>query len=443
MAAGHLSRDAEGVESGQQARYAALTTIAAVLDQRRPLDEAFDAQVQSIPLPSRDRAFAFNLASTVLRRLGQIDDAVDGRLARPLPERRQLVKHLLRLGAAQLLFLNTPAYAAVHTTVTLARSMRQNGHVPLINSLLRRLATEGAEILSAQDAARLNTPDWLWRDWTHAYGPAAARSIATAHLGEPPLDLTIKPDANVASLLARTDVGRLPTGTLRLPAFGAVAEIAGYDEGLWWVQDVAASLPARLFKDVAGRRVFDLCAAPGGKSAQLAAAGAHVIALDRSPKRLARLEENLRRLGLPAETVVADAATWQPEGLADCVLLDAPCSATGTIRRHPDVARLKSAEDVKKLAALQTRLLKAAANLVAPGGILVYCACSLQVQEGEGVVDSFLDMADGWTRAPIDAAEIGGCDQFLTSQGDMRTLPFYLADVGGMDGFFAARLMRR
>jgi 16S rRNA (cytosine967-C5)-methyltransferase len=421
----------------------AFDAIEAVLTHRRPLDDAFESHPALTTLPDRDRAFALNLASTVLRRLGQIDALIDGCLARPLPDRLRSVRNLLRLGVAQLVFLRTPAHASVHTTVDLARRRRAGTHASLINAVLRRLASEGAQSATAQDPARLNTPDWLWDSWTTAYSEAVARSIAQVHLMEPPLDLTVRPEANPQEIADALRARLLPTGTLRLWHAGPIAELPGYSEGAWWVQDAAASLPARLLGDVRGRRVLDLCAAPGGKMAQLAAAGAHVVAVDRSPKRVRRLEDNLRRLGLRAETLVADVATWRPPAPADRVLLDVPCSATGTIRRHPDVMRLKTATEIVQLAKLQARLLAAATDMLAPDGVLVYCACSLQPEEGAQLVDSLIAEGLPLQRVPLLANELRGFDQFLTSAGDVRTLPSQMADCGGLDGFYAARLRRR
>ncbi len=310
-----------------------------MLIRHRPADEGLDHAAAAARLDPRDRAFALNLVATTLRRLGQIDAVVRRFLDRPLPPRGAEAENLLRLAVCQLAFLRTPAHAAVHTAVTLARTRRSlRPYSGLVNAVLRRAAADAVGIVLAQDGALLNTPTWLWASWEEAYGKEAARAIAEAHLAEPPLDLTLKdPDA----LPVGIDGLRLPIGSFRLRHKGPVPALPGYATGDWWVQDAAAALPARLFGAVAGRRAIDLCAAPGGKTAQLAAAGATVVAVERSPERLRQLEGNLERLRLEAELVCADAAEWQPAEPADAVLLDAPCSATGTIRRHPDVARMK------------------------------------------------------------------------------------------------------
>ncbi len=380
-------------------RSMALDLLAAVLGHRRPLDEAFHGHKSLSRLEPRDRAFALNLAATTLRRLGQLDALIDHFLSHPLPKEAKGVRDLLRLGICQLIFLETPAHAAVDTTVTLAQRRRRERYAPLINAVLRRVSSDGRALADAEDAARLNTPEWLWRAWSEGYGEDTCRRIAEAHLEEPPLDVTAR-DKN-SDLAVALDASVLPTGTLRLRHRGAVTGLPGFDEGAWWVQDAAAALPARLLGDVEGRRVLDLCAAPGGKTAQLAAAGARVTALDRAPERLGQLERNLARLRLRAEIVVADARDWRPPEPADAVIVDVPCSATGTIRRHPDVAWLKSAADVASLTPVQAGLLAAAAEMVKPGGLLVYCSCSLQPEEGQGQIEAFLSRSPAFRRVPV------------------------------------------
>jgi 16S rRNA (cytosine967-C5)-methyltransferase len=417
------------------ARDLALDWLAATLRHARPLDDAMATAPEGIA--ARDRAFAQLLARTVLRRRGQLDDLLARCIERPLPKGAWLARLILRLGAVQLLFLDTLPHAAVDTAVRLAKQ-RAGRYQKLINGVLRRLAREGAAWRDEQDAPRLNTPDWLWESWTVAYGEDVTRAIAARHLMEPPLDITAKTDC--AEALGATV---LPTGTLRRAAGGRVADLPGFAAGDWWVQDAAAALPARLLGDVSGAHVIDLCAAPGGKTAQLAAAGATVTAVDRAAPRLERLSENLARLALPAEVVQADAGTWQPSKLADFVLLDAPCTATGTIRRHPDIPYLKRPADVPAAAAAQARLLANGIRMLAPGGTLVYAVCSLQAEEGPAQIDALLATAATLERVPIDAAEIDGLEDLIDSRGDLRSLPCHLADFGGLDGFYAARLRRK
>jgi len=422
------------------ARHVALDLIGAVLRRRRPLDDAIEDSPAMHRLQGRDRAFARLLVATVLRRLGQIDALIAECLKIPLPPRAALVQDILRLGVAQLLFLRTPPHAAVATSVDVAQSRGFVSHKGLVNAVLRRLSVEGAERVDKQDAPRLNTPDWLWRSWGDTYGETTARAIASAHLKEAPLDLTVREDAE--TWCARLDGVLLPTGTLRRSAGGALASLPGYVEGAWWVQDAAAALPARLFGDLAGREVVDLCAAPGGKTAQLATAGARVIAVDRSVRRLERLVANLERLDLQVDAIGADALSWRPPHPVDAVLLDAPCSTTGAIRRHPDVPHLKSPEDVARLAAVQENLLRAAIDIVQPDGTLVYCTCSLEPEEGPDRIESLLRSGMPVMRKRIEPVEIGAGQEWITPEGDLRTLPCHFGEYDGIDGFYCARLVK-
>ncbi|MSO75666.1 MAG: MFS transporter [Alphaproteobacteria bacterium] len=431
-----------GEAAGLRARGAALEVLQAVLHRRRPLDEALADHAGLAALATRDRAFARLAIATVLRRLGQIDALIAYCLARPLPEKAATAHDLLRLGVAQRLFLDTPAHAAVDTTVALAETRGQSPYKGLINAVLRRLDREGAGLVAAQDAARLNLPDWLWQSWTAAYGETVTRAIADAHLAEPPLDLSLKLPGEIAHWATRLRARISPLGTLRCPAAGPIWELPGYHQGAWWVQDMAATLPVGLLGSVAGLRVADLGAAPGGKTAQLAAAGARVTAVDQSSARLQRLHGNLARLGLTAESVVSDLTLAPLSGTFERVLLDAPCTATGTIRRHPDVPHLKRPEDVTRLARLQDRLLGAAVQATEPGGLLVYATCSLQPEEGPERIAALLASGAPVGRVPIAPDEVGGFAMFLTPAGDLRTLPCHLAEWGCMDGFFAARLRR-
>lgn len=424
------------------ARSAALDIIGSVLPRGAALDEALARHDGMGRLDSRDRAFARLLIATTLRRLGQIDGLIDTCLDHPLGRKAGRIQDILRLGVCQLVFLAIAPHAAVHGTVDLVGKNR--AYRGLVNAVLRRIGRDGGDLAEGQDAARLNTPDWLWRRWCAAYGETATRAIAEAHLADPPIDFTIKkdPGSDPRGWAARLHATILPTGSLRRTEGGAIEALDGYGEGAWWVQDAAAALPVRLLGAIAGETVIDLCAAPGGKAAQLAAAGANVIALDRDRARLARLEANLGRLGLAAETVHADATAWRPERPATHLLLDAPCSATGAIRRHPDIPHLKKPDDIDRLARLQDRLLDAAANMLAPGGLLVYCVCSLEPEEGPERIAALLARHPGLAREPVTAALPDGLDELITADGDLRTLPCHLAELGGLDGFYAARLRR-
>ena len=422
------------------ARNVALELMGSVLRRKRPLDDAIDDNPPMQLLSGRDRAFARLLVATALRRLGQIDALIASCLSTPLAPRAAVVHDILRLGVAQLLFLRTPPHAAVATSVDLAHGRGFLSHKGLVNAVLRRLSVEGAELVGAQDAARLNTPEWLWQSWSCAYGEESARAIANAHLKEAPLDLTLRTDPE--AWCEKLQGMLLPTGTLRRPAGGAVTSLPGYAEGAWWVQDAAAALPARLFGDVAGREIIDLCAAPGGKSAQLASAGARVIAIDRSSRRLERLLANFSRLCLPVEALAADALTWRPARPVDCVLLDAPCTTTGAIRRHPDVPHLKMPDDVARLSVVQENLLRAAVDMLVPGGTLIYCTCSLEPEEGPRRIETLMRAGAPIARREITADEVGGRSDWITAEGDLRTLPFHLAEYDGVDGFFCARLTK-
>jgi 16S rRNA (cytosine967-C5)-methyltransferase len=332
-------------------------------------------------------------------------------------------------------------HAAVDGANRLAAADKKAVHFkPLINAALRRIAREGKDVLATQDAERLDTPDWLWQRWCDAYGEDATRAIARAHLVPPQLDILGTDD--LPELRALPNASVLPGGTVRLKDPGRIDALPGYAEGGWWVQDFAASLPARLLGDVKGAAVFDLCAAPGGKTAQLAAAGADVIAVERDSQRAAMLKANLERLKCKAQIVESDLRDFAPETRAPFVLLDAPCSATGTIRRHPDLPWLKAAGDAGACAAGASELLDAAAGLVADGGTLVFAVCSLEPEEGPEQVAHFLQRHPQFGRLPLASGEVFGLTELVSPDGDLRTLPSHLIDKGGMDGFYAVRLKR-
>ncbi len=433
---------------GLAVRRIAADIVEGVLRRNRPLDELLDSSDGAAGLAAlseRDRALTRALVYVVLRRLGTLHHLLEFFLDRGLPAKAPRLETALLLGAAQILFLDVPDHAAVDLSVRLAQEDRPASHFRgLVNAVLRRMTREGKERLAALDTVLLDTPPWLMQRWIATYGEAIAREIAVANGREPALDLSVKKDA---PQWAEKLGGRvLPTGSVRAIVHGAVTALPGFDEGAWWVQDAAAALPARLLGDVAGKRVADLCAAPGGKTAQLVVAGANVTAVDRSAPRLKRLRENLTRLSLDAELVCADAATWEAEPF-DAILVDAPCSATGTIRRHPDVPWLKHPADILKLAALQRRLLECAVALTKPGGAIVYCTCSLEPEEGAAIVADLLARDQSVRRVPIAPAEVAGESVFISADGDLRTLPCHLPDtdsrLAGLDGFYAARLERR
>ena len=444
--------DARGPPAGLAARTLAVNLVAGVTMDGQPLEQVLaglSSRPQVAAMEARDRALARAIAATVLRRQGELELVLNAFLERPLPADKGRLWPILLTSAAQMLCLDMPPHAVVDLAVETARRDRgARRFAKLTNAVLRRVAEKGRAIMEAHDGTRRNIPDWLWQRWSLAYGDDGARRIAEASLAEAPLDITVKPGGDGVETWAERLGGRvLPTGSVRLAAHGRVEDLAGYAEGAWWVQDAAAALVHRAAGQVAGKEVADLCAAPGGKTAGLAAGGARVTAVDISATRLERLRANLARLRLTAEIVQADVATWSPARTFDVVILDAPCTATGTIRRHPDILRLKAPEDVGRMAELQRTLLQNAATLVKPDGFLIFATCSLEPEEGIRQVARFLDTHADFERVPIGAAEIGAEPAWLTPAGEIRTLPFHLTlqpvAMSGLDGFFVARLRRK
>lgn len=428
--------------AGVPARAAAQAILSAVLRKRRPLDAAQDEILVEANLAPRDAGFARAIAGETLRRFGQLDALLRECLHKPLaPHRTGPTLEILLTGACELLFLGVPPHAAVDAANRLAARDSKAVHFKaLINATLRRLARDGRAMLEAQDAPRLNTPDWLWTRWCETFGEETTRAIAQAHTLPAPLDILTTHAGFDTSRLAEAIA--LPGGVLRLADAGRVDILSGFADGEWWVQDFAAGLPSRLLGDVQGRTVIDLCAAPGGKTAQIAAMGAHVIAVEREATRLPRLKENLDRLKLSVELIEADVRDYAPETRAPFVLLDAPCTATGTIRRHPELPWIKSAADVMSCAQTTSELLDAASGMVADGGTLVFAVCSLEPEEGPDQVKDFLRRHGEFRREPVSATDVFDHAEFVSADGDLRTQPFHLAEIGGMDGFYAARLRR-
>lgn len=398
------------------------------------LEDALSATPSFAELQGRDRAFARALVTAGLRRLGGVNAVLSRFLDRPLPESAAHARALLHLGAAQLLVLGTPAHAAVGETVETANQMREaRGFAKLMNAVLRKVARDGQAIIETLPPGA-DLPVWLYTRWRATYGETAPL-IAGALLNEPPLDLTVK--ANAGEWAERLGGVLTPSGSVRLAEHASVDTLPGFDEGAWWVQDAAAALPVRLLGDVRGKRVLDLCAAPGGKTLQLAAAGARVTAVDKSEARLGRLRENLARTRLDAEVVCADALAFKSEPF-DAILLDAPCTATGTLRRHPDVAWLRRPTDVAALSELQSKMIDAAGALLRPGAPLVYAVCSLEPEEGAGAVAAALQ--HGWRRGA--APRFEGSEGLINSDGDLRSHPAQWPELGGLDGFYAAVMVR-
>ncbi|WP_227285791.1 RsmB/NOP family class I SAM-dependent RNA methyltransferase [Boseongicola sp. H5] len=412
---------------GLDARRAALDALYEVLWEKRLL-----SHVNTGALPPADAARAKRLTAEVLRHLGRLDAVLRPYLAR---RPNMAVQNILRLGAYELLLDGSGAHGIVNSAVALAkrhpRTARASG---LVNAVLRKVAEDGPAAWEKTPPHPL--PVWLRKPIGKAFGHDVLLAIEAAHQAGAPIDLTPKTDG-VTVPGAQT----LPTGSLRL-SHGQVSALPGYAEGAWWVQDAAAALPVRLLGDVASASVLDLCAAPGGKTLQLAARGAAVTALDISEDRIARLRENLARTGLSAQIVIADALEWNG-GPFDAVLLDAPCSATGTIRRHPDLPFVKSAEEVETLTRLQMQMLDRAKDFLKPGGRLVYCTCSLLPNEGENQVKAALKRHDDLEMVPVDPVSLGGEPGWSGPEGGLRLRPDFWAGLGGMDGFYMALLQRR
>lgn len=435
---------------GDPARLCAHAALVDILHRRLPLDSALAPRLDRLA-DDRDRRFAHRLALTVLRHRGILKAAADSLLDRPLPAGQPRVRILLETGLAQLLLLDIPDHAAVDSSVALAGALRLGKYRALVNAVLRRAQRERGRLDAMLDAPFAALPGWLARRWIGRFGAADAAGIAGALRAEPPLDISVARDPD--GWAARLDGAVLAGNTVRRAA-GRVAGLDGYagdaagkegdgGGGSWWVQDAASALPARLLPIPEDGLVLDLCAAPGGKTAQLAAAGARVVAVDRSAGRLRRLRDNLRRLRLAADIVAADAAAWRYPAAAGAVLLDAPCSGTGTLRRRPDIAWTRTAADIAALARVQAALLANAAAMLRPGGVLVYAVCSLEAEEGPERIARLLAEDPALERLPVEPAALGPMAPAATPEGDVQTLPSHLAPQGGMDGFFIARLRRR
>ena len=429
-------------------RSLAVEIFNAILRHNKGLEEEYSFQIErqekKKPLENRDRTFIRLLVTLTLRRLGQIDDIISRFLKKPLAEKAAYVQDVLRISTAQLVFLDTPPHAAVSTGVSLIKNHRKyNGLSGLANAVLRRIAKEGKTIIETQNPAILNIPAWLFNKWSKEYGAETAQKIAEAGLQEAPLDFTVKTDPEFWA--EQLEASIMPTGSLRREKQAAIPLLPGYEKGAWWVQDLSASIPARLFHTLKGKRAIDICAAPGGKTAQLIMAGAQVTAIDISENRIKRLKENLDRLNFSAETVCADVRQWwidQHEKIQkfDIVLLDAPCSATGTLRRHPDVIWHRTAEDIARLCAVQKQLLKTAVQMMADGAEMIYCICSILPEEGRLMINDAVQ-SGLVERVALSAAELP--EEIITKEGDLLLLPFFYKSSGGCDGFYAARLRKK
>ena len=415
---------------GLPARRSALRLLDAVLRRGEPLELALHGAAQG--LPQADRALVHAIAAEVLRHLPDLDALIDGATKQILPDDAK-ARMVLRIALVQALLLGTPAHAAIATAL------------PLVDGGPRKLV-HGVFGTVTRQAPVLPDPPTLPAEvatrWETQWGTDMVQAAAVAYGQRPPVDVSLRDAQETAHWATLLNGQSLCAGHVRLPDNAAIPELPGFADGAWWVQDVAASCAARLLGAGEGRAVLDLCAAPGGKTMQLAAAGWSVTAVDQSKKRLERLSENLARTGLTAQVVAADLRTWQPDAPMDAILLDAPCTATGIYRRHPDVLHRIGPRQIEELAELQGELLERAAAWVKPGGRIVYATCSLERAEGEDQVARFLGAHADFV---IDSALTDELPARVTpsAEGWVRTLPDTLADVGGADGFFIVRLARR
>ncbi|WP_417320881.1 16S rRNA (cytosine(967)-C(5))-methyltransferase RsmB [Emcibacter sp.] len=427
-----------------QSRLAALYLLEQILDRGQALDGAFENCCRKYPeLDQRDRAFVRYLVTTCLRRQGQINAIINFCTPRNLTPKQAKIRYILQLGLTQLLYMEVPAHAAVDSSVRLAdqqknQSVRQLKG--LVNAVLRRVDREREIVAEKFADPFLNVPKWLRNSWIERFGKGPARRIMPPLLEEPSLDLTLKPGEDPEAWAEKLGGTVTPFKGVRLERAGQVEKLPGFEEGHWWVQDLAARLPAELLGAREGARVLDLCAAPGGKTAQSAAKGCKVTAVDISDKRLRRLRENMTRLSLDVDVVVSDAAEYRPEELFPYILLDAPCSSSGTLRRHPDMAWNKSPDDVESLADIQRRVLAAAVDMLSPGGTLIYCVCSMEAAEGPDQIRALLESDLPLNRDRIRPEEVPGLEQSIGPDGDLQTLPFHYP--GGMDGFYICRLKK-
>ena len=427
------------------ARAGALRLIHAVLSEKALLDEAYAHELAEGPLRKlngNDRAFAKRIATTVLQHLGEIDAILARFMERGIPKKSGPLRNILRIGTAEILFLNTPPHAVVDCAVSQYRTWRKYaGFKGLTNAVLRNISREGTDVLASIDPAKATLPDWMYQSLCNAYG-ADATGAMMAQFQKPqiPLDLTLKDPSTADQWADRLGAQITPTGSLRLASHDRVDTLEGFAEGAWWVQDAAATLPVQMLGDVSGSKVLDLCAAPGGKTMQLAARGASVTALDISAKRLERIDQNLGRVGLTAELVKGDLLKKKFDEKWPFILLDAPCSATGTMRRHPELIHQRTPEDIAHFSKLQARMLDHVADLLAPGGLMVFCTCSLQPEEGPALIADFLMQNPTFGIEPLTAEEAPSLAPFIQPDGSLRTRPDYWPELGGMDGFFAIRL---
>ena len=409
------------------------------VEEGSQLDHALKAQEDISTLDDRDRRFVRLLATTCLRRRGQIEKIIAPMISRRPFGAQAHANLILLMGAVQLLILKTGAHAAVDSTVELMRQAGFERLCGMANAVMRRLTREG-DARFETTAPIDNLPDWLLQSWNEHWGHDATAKLADMAMNPPPLDISAK--ASPEALASKLEGELIDNYTIRRAFDGDPSRLAGFADGEWWVQDAAAALPARLLGDIKGKDVIDLCAAPGGKTAQLIASGANVTAIDSGRKRVDRLRRNLGRLGMKATLKQADGRRFVPDMPVDAILLDAPCSATGTLRRRPDILGRRQPEDIESLQNLQWELATTALGWLKAGGALVYATCSLQPEEGEEMVAAIIEAGEEKIVIdPITSEQAGIFARSLTEDGTLRILPHQFDDIGGVDGFFAARLI--
>ncbi len=430
-----------------ESRFTATKMLGRIVNEKLNLDGLLDpgqGNAHFLKLSPQDRGLVRAILVTALRHRRAIEVLLGKMMDRKPPKGLQFFSDTLHIAAVQILFLDLPDRAAVDLAVTAIGNDRRSGRYRgLANAVLRRLSREKDELL--KEASISPFPDWFEQRLRRDYGREKVAEIAQRVMLEPFVDITVK--SNAEAWASKLGGKVISPSTVRLIEKASIESLEGYETGEWWVQDAAAALPAKLIPEGPNLRVLDLCAAPGGKTAQLANAGHTVTALDASENRLKRLKANLDRLKLSAEIVCADMMEWEPTQQFDAVLLDSPCSSTGTIRRHPDIMWTKSDKDVSDLARLQFDMLNRARIFVKPGGTLVFSNCSIFKEEGESLLAKALKTFEDFDLSPIDADELPHLDGVINGQGALRTLPLHLpaepAEHGGLDGFFTCRLVKK
>lgn len=452
MTNGHTSHSQE-TPSGQnrvgfEARRIAARLLGLIVDEGHSLAAICDnasGNAAYRALITKDRAMVRAILTTALRNRGAILAVMKSVMDRPEPKRARDLTHILHVAAAQVLFMELPDSAAVNLGVAAIAANRNTQRFRgFANAILRRIGREKETLLKGVIAQAPVMSEWLRKQVRQDFGKQNLLQIEEMILLEPYLDVSVQTSRSTQGWMRKLDAVELATGSLRLTNDTPVHKLEGYQQGAWWVQNAAASIPARLFGNVEGLDVADLCAAPGGKSAQLASAGANVTVVDNSESRLARLVENFQRLELEGNIVCANILKWEPSQKFDCVLLDAPCTSTGTLRRHPDVMWAKNEDEVRKLGSLQRLMFEKAISLTKPGGTVVFATCSLVKAEGEDVFAHILKNNTNIELAPVTPEEVGGISEIINGQGAIRCLPHHLASdpkrLGGLDGFFAGRI---